>query len=1101
MNLKPLNLPAALRRIAMRLVMLLALLLPFSAAAQTREIHGQVINTSDKEPLIGVTVLNTDTKEAVATDIDGNYTIAAEPGQTLSFSYVGCKTKTVKVGSGSTYDVALEDKAKMLNEVVVVGFGQQKKINLTGAVGVIGAEEINGRPVVSAAQALQGLDPSLNIGINSGRADSGYQIDIRGASSLNSSSPLILVDGVEMALNRLNPNDIESVSVLKDASAAAVYGAKASAGVVLVTTKSGTDSKVKVSYNGRVGWAQNTTKNDFITCGYDWATITDQFFYYSNGQQGNKYFKYTDDDYAELYARRNDKTENPDRPWVTVAEDGTYRYYGNFDWYNYFYKKNRFQQEHNVSIRGGNDNVKYYISGRYYGTQGVMNLQNDPYDSYSIRSKIDIKLSRHVTFRSNIGYFYSKMKWPGAKNQQLVFEKITQGCSPVFVPTNPDGTIVHKTNLTNQSTSVGNNMNLVLTYGKNHNHESINEVTVKNGLDIDFGKGVALHLNHAYKFLQNFAQYRYSNAPYSNTEGVIVWETTSMFRNELSEYNNHNYKHTFEAYADFHHTWNQKHNFTAMAGMQYDTRWYHRNTVTVDGNLSEDLNDFNLATGPTYEVTGGKSKYQTLGFFGRLNYDYAGKYLLEASGRADGTSRFWSKNRWGFFPSGSAGWRISQEKFWEPLRSWWTDAKIRFSIGSLGNQQVSDYLFVQTINTSKTNDSYTFDGTNSLAYAREDDPVASDLTWERVTTYDWGLDLSFFNSRLQFNGDYYIRRTTNMMMAGASLPSVYGANEPKTNAADMRTNGWELQLSWRDQLPLAGRPLLYNVHGSLGDYKTVVTRFDNDTRLIGEHYVGETLGEIWGYRTDGLFQSDEEAAAYAEAVDCSLVTKRIDATGTRQGLHAGDLKFLDLNGNGKLDRGENTVDNPGDRVVIGNSLPRYSYTFGLDLTWNGIDFSILFQGVGKRDWYPGDGTANLFWGPYCRPNNSFLSKTLVNQIWSEDNPNGYFPFPRGYEANTSASPNPQDRTLTAYNDRYLQSVAYLRLKNLTVGYTLPWLKKYAQTIRVYFSGENLAYWSPLKKHCVTIDPEAAVSTVSYSDNSGEVYSFSKVFTFGLDVTF
>lgn len=1069
------------------------------AATPARTLKGSVTGGSDSEPLIGVSIKNLDNGRAVTTDIDGNFAIEAAPGQRIQFSYVGFEPTSRKVPATGSLDVTMTESRQALNDVVVVGFGSQKKVNLTGAVGVIDSDEINGRPVVSAAQALQGLDPSMNIGINSGKADSGYSIDIRGASSLNGGAPLILVDGIEMELSRVNPNDIESVSILKDAAAAAVYGAKASAGVVLVTTKSGGKQRVKVSYNGRFGILRNTTSTDYITTGYDWAQTINKFWYYSNTGQGQDYFKYTEEDYEQLYQRRFDKTEHPDRPWVVTSEDGSYRYYGNFDWYDYIYKRTRYQQEHNVSVNGGNDKAKYYISGRYYGTEGVMKIHNDPFDSFNMRAKIDLDITKWLRFRTNVGYLHTKMWWPGMKNQQTTFSNAAMGGSPVFVPRNPDGTIVHLTNVVNQGATVLGGMNLMLTYDKTSNQEVVDEATIKNTLEIDLCKGLTVHLSHAYRYSHTFGQYRYNNAPYSSKEGVISWETTSKFRNELIESNYTLYKHNFEAYADYIRSWSGGHNFKAMAGVQYDTRYYRKNEVGVEGNLSEDLNDFNLSTGDSYAVSGGQSRYKTLGIFARLNYDYDGKYLVEISGRADGSSRFWKKNRWGYFPSGSLGWRMSQEKFWEPMRKWWNNAKVRFSVGRLGNQQVSDYLFIEEINTGLTNGNFTFNGSDDLLYAREDAPVSGDLTWETVTTYDWGVDLAFLNNRLNFTGDYYIRNTTDMMMPGASLPGVYGAAEPRTNAADMRTNGWEISLAWRDSFSLLGRTFNYSVHGGLGDYVTEVTRFDNDTRLISQHYVGQRLGEIWGYRVGGLFRTDEEAAAYANEVDCSLLTKRIDATSTRKGLHAGDMKFLDIDGDNKITTGKNTVDDPGDRTVIGNSLPRYSYSFGADFNWYGVDFAILFQGVGRRHWYPGTGEANLFWGPYCRPHNTFLSQQLVDQIWSEDNPDAYFPFPRGYEAYTGNQS--QDRTLTVANDRYLQNVAYLRLKNITVGYTLPCLKKYLEQIRIYFSGENLAYWSPMKKHNKYIDPEAAVSGSSYKDNSGEVYNFSKVFTFGIDITF
>ncbi|MGM9736877.1 MAG: SusC/RagA family TonB-linked outer membrane protein, partial [Candidatus Cryptobacteroides sp.] len=893
-----------------------------SEGQHTRKVSGRVISGGDGQPLIGVSVFSQKTGKGVITDMDGTYSIDASEGEVLKFSYVGYKDLLETVTDSDNLDVLMEENSTLLTETVVVGFASQKKVNLTGAVGVVGKDEINGRPVSSLAQALQGLDPSMNIGVNSGRADSGYTIDIRGTASLNGGSPLILVDGVEMALNRVNPNDIESVSILKDAAAAAVYGAKASAGVVLVTTKNGNEGKVNISYNGRFAMMNNTTSTDYITNGYEWGKVVDTFFLYSN--KAKPYLKYDDEDWKQIEMRRNDKTENPDRPWVVAGADGNYRYYGNFDWYNYFFKKLRLSHEHNITVTGGNDNVKYYLSARAYDTQGMMKIQNDPYASYNVRGKVDVKLAKWARLHTNVNYFYSKMKWPGLKNYQKTFYYVTFGGSPLFSPTNPDGTIVENIAVLNQSANLCGGMNLMLTYNKAKNLETVNETTIKNDLEFDLAKGLTLHLSHAYSYTNEFGQYRSTNAPYSSKEGVISWMTVKNFLNNLEESSKSQYKHTAEAYADYAHTWNEAHNFKVVAGMQYDTRYYRKHSMTVDGSLSEDLSDFNLVSASMYSVSGGQSKYQTLGVFGRINYDYKGKYLFELSGRADGSSRFWKQNRWGFFPSGSVGWRISEEEFWTPLRGWWNNAKIRFSVGSLGNQQVSDYLFVQKINAHKESSELTCNGSDKLLYAQEDDPVSSDLTWETVTTYDIGADLYFLDNRLSFTGDYYIRDTKNMMMPGASLPGVYGAVEPRTNAADMRTKGWEVSLAWKDVVNMAGRPLAYGVRGSIGDYHTDVTRFDNDTRLISDHYVGERLGDIWGFSVGGLFSTDEEAAEYAGQVDCSYFTKQINATSTRKGLHAGDVKYLDSNGDGKLSIGKNTVDEPGDMKVIGNSLPRYS---------------------------------------------------------------------------------------------------------------------------------------------------------------------------------
>lgn len=1069
--------------------------------------HGTVVSTADGETVIGAVVRNLSTGAQAVTDINGNFSIDARPGQTLSVSYVGFATTNVKVSASGNIDVKISDDTKLLKEVVVVGFGTQKKVNLTGAVSVIDSEEIQGRPVVSAAQALQGLDPALNIGISSGMANSDYTIDIRGVSSLNGGTPLVLVDGIEMELNRLNPNDIESVSVLKDASAASVYGTKASSGVVLITTKSGSNAKTKVSYNGRVGMMTSTTSTDYVTTGYDWLRNVDTFWAASN-KSGN-YTKYTDADYAELWMRRSDVNESPDRPWAVAQADGSYKYYGNFDWYGYFFKRRHYQQEHNLSIRGGNDNLKYYISGRYYGSEGVMRLQNDPYDTYSIRSKVDVNITKWLHFHTNMSYFHGKAWWPGMTNPQYAFTNTTYGAAPYIPALNPDGTIVHQNPNCNQTADVAGGYNLMLTYGKNSNTEETNDITIKNGFDIDIAKGLALHLSYSYKFSHLFDQNRYTRAPYSTKVGVITWtpeDSSGKFRNELSEKNRSTYKSTFEAFADYLHTWDKTHNFKIMAGMQYDTRYYRQNKATANGLLSEDLNDFNLADATIYEIKGGQSRYKTLGFFGRVNYDYAGRYLVEFSGRADGSSRFWKDNRWAFFPSASFGWRASEEKFFSSVSPWWSNAKLRFSIGSLGNQQVSDYLFIDEIDTKKTNESYTLDAANPLNYSQESAPVSTSLTWEKVTTYDLGLDLGFWN-KLNLTADVYIRDTKDMMVAGASLPATYGASVPKQNAADMRTKGWELGVTFRDKFKLAGSTLSYTLRANIGDYKTKVTRFDNETGKIGDHYEGETLGELWGWRTDGLFRSNEEASEYASQVDLTYLQKYIaDCKAPFTGWMAGDLKYLDLDGDNKLSLGNSTISNPGDRTIIGNVLPRYSYSFGGDASWKGIDISVLFQGIGKRDWYPGAGESNLFWGSYCRPHNTFLSQQMIDNMWSEDNPNAYFPRPRGYTAYSGNYSH--NAELTAINDRYIQNAAYLRLKNLTVGYTLPLLKNVIEQIRVYFTGENLFYWSPLKKHNKYVDPEQAVSGSSiYADDknqgigSGEVYGFSKVFSFGVDITF
>ena len=373
-------------------------------------------------------------------------------------------------------------------------------------------------------------------------------------------------------------------------------------------------------------------------------------------------------------------------------------------------------------------------------------------------------------------------------------------------------------------------------------------------------------------------------------------------------------------------------------------------------------------------------------------------------------------------------------------------------------------------------------------------PITADLTWEKVITYNLGLDLGFLNNRLTATADVFIRDTKDMLTHSVTLPSVFGATTPKQNCADLRTRGWEIYLRWNDDVRVLGHRLGYGVSVSIGDYKSKITKFNNPDKLISDYYEGMTLGEIWGYRVGGLFASDEEAAEYQATVDDKAVNNRVYSSKKDNRLMAGDVKFLDLDGNGKIDEGAGVVGNSGDKVIIGNSLPRYNYSFRLDLNYVGFDVSAFFQGVGKCDWMPAQ-NAYDFWGPYDFPSVSFIHKDFPSLCWSEDNPDGYFPRQRGYQTYSAGS-------LSVATDRYLQNAAYLRLKNLTVGYTFPIKKNnWINSVRVYFTGENLAYWSPLKKHSKTVDPEMATASSTYIANSGTGYGFSKTFSFGIDVKF
>lgn len=459
------------------------------------------------------------------------------------------------------------------------------------------------------------------------------------------------------------------------------------------------------------------------------------------------------------------------------------------------------------------------------------------------------------------------------------------------------------------------------------------------------------------------------------------------------------------------------------------------------------------------------------------------------SGRYDGTSRFASGSRWGFFPSASAGWRISEESFFQPVRQWIDNLKVRGSFGSLGNQNISSYYsFARLISISSLG--YTFgEGSVLPKYSSLSAPIASGMTWETAQQWDFGFDLTMLGNRLNLTVDGYIRDTKDMLTDGVDLPGVYGADLPDMNAADLRTKGYEITLNWRDRLTLGNKPFEYSVGLNLSDYKSVITKYDNENKTFAkDYYEGMEIGEIWGYVTDGLFQTDEEAKAYAEKVVLSYVLK-----GQTGGWQAGDVKFVDLDGDGKVGIGSNNVDNPGDRKILGNSLPSFSYGISASAQWNGFDVSAFFQGTGNHYWYPA-GQSMPFWGPYSYPYLSFLQKDFLADVWTAENTDAYFPRAMAYSASSGV--------LSNVNDRYLQNLRYLRFKNLTVGYTLPqsWTgKARIESVRIYFTGENLCYWSPLKKHSRYVDPEAAIDRSDAYNNA--YYPWQKSFLFGIDVTF
>ena len=983
----------------------------------------------------------------------------------------------------------LSEDALLMDEAVVVGYGTQKKVNLTGAISTVEASELANRATSTLGHMLQGSVPGLNVTMSSGRPGNSPSVNIRGMNSINGGSPLILIDGVEGSLDRVNPNDVESISVIKDASSSAVYGARASFGVILVTTKTGnnTDGKAKLSYSGKFGFTAPTTSTDYETRGYYSVYVNDLFMYNFNG---SKYSHYTDADMEQLWARRNDKVEDPSRPWVIIDQRNgrdEYVYYANTDWYHYLFQDIKPTQTHNISFSGGNDRVKYYVSGSYYDEEGQFRENTDKFTRIDFRSKISFDVTDWLNVSNNTSYFKSWYSYPGSSGVDTAFSLMTVHALASYPTRNPDGSSLY---ITSESSS-GNVMDGMLTAldkGLHKNNDDRDQISTTTEVTVTPFKGLEIKGNFTYTFYDYRAYNRFVNTTYSTYPGVIEELTTgSRFTDKLQEISN---THTFmqtNVYATYSKTFAEKHNLKVMAGFNWETK--RLKDIRSEGYylLSETLNDLNLvgvdAEGnKRMEVSGGQNEYAIAGVFARVNYDYKGKYLFEASGRYDGTSRFARASRWGFFPSASVGWKISEENFFSPVKDWFNYLKLRYSFGRLGNQQVGYYDYIREVNIS--DQTYLFGGSSLPIVANISAPVAGDLTWEVAQHQNVGVDMAFFNNRLAFTAEAYIRDTKDMLTDGIALPSVYGASSPKMNTADLRTSGYELSLSWKDMFMLAGRPFQYNVGFNFSDYTTVITKYDNpEYSFAMDYYEGMKVGEIWGYRTGGLFASDAEAAAYD--VDQSSVNG-----GQKDGPLGGDLKFLDLDGNKIISIGSNSVDDPGDREIIGNSEPRFNYGINLGFSWCNFDVSIFIQGIGRMDWYP-PSNCMAFWGPYARPYASLIPKDFHTMYWTEDNPDAYYPRPRGYIALGD------NRALTVANDRYLQNIGYCRLKNVTIGYSLPqkWMKKIkADGIRIYFTGENLAYLSGLKSDY--IDPELAMT-------GGElrVYPWQKTFIFGIDINF
>lgn len=1108
---------------------LILLFASLSAQAQSQTVSGVVRDAKTNEPVAGAAVMVKGTSNGISTELDGKYSLKVNQGAVLICQFFGYKTQEVSVNGRSKIDFALEEDTQTLDATVVVGYGTLKKSQLVGSVENLSGDVIENRPNANVARSLQGQVAGLNIIQVDGKASHTGKIYIRGnqtsyysRKNFNSSasgashsigtggSALVLIDGVEGSLTDVNPNDIETVAVLKDASSASIYGSKAAYGVVLVTTKNANGEKFSITYNGSYSLNTRTVKweDNVVSDGLDW---TEAFYQFYGGDTATptsagkvpstaNTFTIGADYLDRLRARR--EAGNYD---VYDTYNGAYAYYGNTNWLKMFYKRYNSATTHDVSVKGSSKKLQYSLTGRYFTQEGIYKIGSDEYNTFNLRAKAKVQVTDWLSIDNNTSMFRSKQKQPMFTTSSVLGKQLDQHGQPIFVPYNEDGSWTLSSNKTAYT---------AFSEGNTGQDDSNLTFVTATGADITLIKNVlTFRGDFSYKAIRRWRE-RY-RAPLS------FWLSPSTSVNYVKQEDSYKSRWTYDTdymTANAVLTWTPKlgknHNLNVVGGWNLEDYQWDRFYLQRKGMLFPDKHDsFELFDGTDITVEQNNSDYGVVGFFGRANYTFLRRYIIEGAFRYDGSSKFPSSQQWGFFPSVSAGWRLSEEPWMSWSKSWMDNFKIRANYGSLGNGSLSPYTFLETMGIDKG--SVVVDGAK-VNVTSNPSPIPSSLTWETITTYDLGIDADFLKNRLSFSGDIYRKNTTDMITTGPELPDLYGASAPQGNYGSLKTTGWELTLSWRDAFKLAGKDFSYNVKGSLWDTQTWVDEYTTTNHLCLGYYSGKKLGEIWGFKTDGYFLSNEEANNWA--------TDSYHKNGSNFRAYAGDLKFIDRNGDGTINYGKQTVEDHGDLAVIGNTTPRYQYGLNLDFKWNGIGLSLFFQGIGKRDWYPAVESA-YFWGQYNRPYSMLMQNQTgdnycqinytnddgsLNSNWVVTNADKHPYWTRrvGYSANRNVGP------LTVENDYYLQNAAYLRLKNLTIDYTIP--QKLVQkvkmsNVRVYVTMENLFTWSPIYKHTKMFDPEVITTGDSDFDSTskyglsgvGDGYSYPmlKTFTFGLSLTF
>lgn len=1038
--------------------MLLFVFLMFGVIAVQAQVtvKGTVTDADNGTPIPGVNIIAKETSKGVVSDFDGNYSIDVSANATLQFSYVGYATQSIAVNGKQTVDAVLVEQSEGLNQVVVVGYGTQKKGNLTGAISTIDSEVLENRPVSNVMQAIQGSAPGLQLSIGNGGGEPGanMNISIRGVGNLQgSAAPLVIVDDIPLndpsGLNNINPDDIESISVLKDAASSAIYGSRAAFGVILVTTKSGKGvSGHEITYSNNFIYSSPTSTPDMMNS----IEFANYFNLAATNGGGAPIFS------EEVLGRIRAYLADPVNTPVTVAnESGTLwqQYTGsnaNTDWFDVMYKDIVLRQQHNIGFSGNEEKLNYNISGSFYDAPGVMNFGDDSYQRYTLNSKISSKMNEWFTVNANVRMAREDLDRP-SYDPGLYLHNIARRW-PVNGVIMPNG-----------SYSDGSEIPFLLYGGRRLSRE----FNTNAGIDLIFEPIADL------KIKTSIYYQRAANEVASHSAKVSVVEPDGQerFARPNNSFARYSYERNYispNVVVSYDKSFAETHNFTGLLGFQQENTEYSAVQASKNDLITDNVPSVSTAVGED-NVYDSEGSFGTQGYFGRLNYNYREKYLFEVNGRYDASSRFAPDSRWHFFPSISAGYNIAKENFW-PLEQV-SMFKFRFSTGSIGNQNVKDdsgndinYQYISTM-PIRTN-LWWLGNEGRPNYTLTPGLISPDLTWETVKTDNYGLDVAAFNNRLQTTFEYFIRYTDDMFGPSERVPSLLGAEYPPANNASLETKGFDFSLQWKDALGEVN----YNVGVVLSDAVTKVTKYRNPNNLLNDYRVGQTLGDIWGLETVGLYQNQDE------------IDNGADQSPIYSGVwFPGDVQYKDLNGDGQIDYGDSTSEDPGDRKVIGNSALRYQYSLNAGLDYKGFDFSMFWQGVGKRELWTGDVYT------FGAVGNQWQSAAFSEHLdyWSEDNPGAFLPRPTF----RSAWRNQQVQT------RYLQNGAYVRLKNVTLGYNFDAnfvenlrLKK----LRLFITGENIL---TITKMSDIFDPEATGGRWG----NGKIYPLQKSFSIGLNVQF